>query len=159
MLNKLTTIPLLSLLVACPAFANTETLTFTGSSSSFCTVTNTSNGTLAQNAASTSLSTLSAGGAAGTFTVATNAAATLDLDDALTVVSEPSGANTVREQSILVISAGVMKYNGDGSSGASAALTGNATGTMNLTITKNGGGQLTPGSYSYSKTVTCSVNP
>ena len=159
MLNKLTTIPLLSLLVACPAFANTETLQFTGTTSSFCTITKTADGTLTQSADSTSLSTTNTGGAAATFTVATNVSSKLDLDDALTVVSEPTGANTVRTQAIRITVDGTLIYNANPTVVTSATFAKDAVGTMNLTITKSGGGQLVPGNYSYSKTITCTVNP
>jgi hypothetical protein len=161
MLKKLGFLPIFALLASAPALANTETVTFTGTSAAFCTVTKSSDGTLAQSLDSTSLSTTNTGGSPATFTAASNASASLDLDDALTVTTEPSpaGFTAVRTQSISVTddATSATLYSGDGAAGATASIDGTVTGSVNLSITDSDGGLIPAGSYGYTKTITCST--
>jgi hypothetical protein len=158
MLSRLSFLPLLAVFTATSALANTETVTFTGTATTFCTITKNSDGTLSQAADNLSLGTLVSGGSSASFTVASNASSTLDLGSSLTVNSEPAGFNAVRTQSISVVDdQSSSLYSGDGSAGASATVTGNATGTIDLTITESSGGFVAPGSYSYTKTITCTA--
>ena len=142
-----------------PAFASTETLGFTGTSTSFCTLTKTGDGTMIQNAAGTRLTTTAGGGAAAGFTIATNASSVLDLDDALVVVTEPSGFTPVRTPSIRITddASGLATYVGAGDPGDSVTITGPSTGVVNLAITDSSNAKLPAGSYSYSKTITCTA--
>ena len=159
MFKNLSFLPLLSLFVVSPALANTETLGFTGTASSFCTITKTSDGSMAQSVDSTRLGTAVSGGSPAGFTVATNASSVLDLDDTIVVVSEPTGFTPIRSQAIEVTDdgSGSTLYSGFGNSGDSVTISSAATGTVNLTIEDSSTAQLPAGSYSYTKTITCTA--
>jgi len=139
------------------ALADTQTLTFSGSTSSFCNITVVGAGTLTQSSDGTSLGTSNTGGSAASFSASTNSSsAVLDLDDAVTTTSSPSGSSFTTAQNINVLNpSGASLYSGDGSTGASATLVaGTNTGTVGLTVTASSG-TLPSGSYAFSKTVTC----
>ena len=139
------------------ALADTQTLTFSGSTTSFCNITVTGSGTLTQSSDGTSLGTSNSGGSAASFSASTNSSsAVLDLDDAVTTVSSPSGSSFTTTQNIDVLNpTGGSLYSGNGGSGASATLVaGTNSGTVGLTATASSGA-LPSGSYSFSKTVTC----
>lgn len=139
------------------ALADTQTLTFSGSTTSFCNITVTGSGTLTQSSDGTSLGTSNSGGSAASFSASTNSSsAVLDLDDAVTTTSSPAGSSFTTTQAITVTDPSSNSlYSGDGSSGASATLVaGTNSGTVGLTVTASSG-SLASGSYAFSKTVTC----
>lgn len=146
-------------MIPIPALADSVTTTFTGTSTSFCTLSNDSDGTLAQSADGISLSTQNSGGSSASFSYASNSTATLDLSANLTVVSEPGGFTPVRTQSFSVVdSTSTSIYSGDGSD-TPVSVTGDGSGTADLAITDSSGGRLPPGTYTYQKILTCSPTP
>lgn len=143
------------LLFGAPAMADSTTVNFTGTSTSFCTMSNNGEGVLAQSADSLSLSTQNSGGSAASFSYSTNSTADLDLSGEVAVVSEPSGFTAVRTQSINVVDSGSsVVYSGDGTE-AVVQVSSDGSGTVDLEITDSASGILPPGSYSYEKVITC----